>query len=43
MTDAFIYRKHLFIVSELLDISLYDLLSGLIFTGLSMHDVSSYV
>jgi len=43
MIDAFIYRKHLFIVSELLDISLYELLSGLVFTGLSMYDVSSYV
>lgn len=31
MLDCFIFRKHLFIVFELLDMSLYDLIQGVEF------------
>lgn len=40
--DFFMFRKHLFLAFELLDISLYDLLKMSGFNGFPISDISSF-
>lgn len=42
MIDYFFFRNHLFIVFELLDISLYDLITGTNYQGFCLTDISSF-